>query len=236
MKAEKGKVGATPRMSKDQRVANILTVAKRHFGKVGYENFSPVEVAQECGVSEATIYRYFASKQDLLERVAEFWVEELLLGAPNFKKHDNIYDRLREVIWYSLWVVHSEPELSKYIWMAIRSQPDFRSSRIYSLNRRFTAYTTNVIADAMAQGVFRADISARTVRNIIFGTIEHEVWSFVQGDGDFSLEASVETITGFVFRGLAVEAPVNVETFHRALARIQSGLQKIDGAVKQLTD
>ncbi|MBU0539412.1 MAG: TetR/AcrR family transcriptional regulator, partial [Gammaproteobacteria bacterium] len=75
--AEK-RVSGNTRMSGEERIASILLKAKRHLRQVGHENFSPVEVAQDCGVSEATIYRYFASKQDLLERVAEFWVEELL--------------------------------------------------------------------------------------------------------------------------------------------------------------
>lgn len=230
----KKKAIASIRMSRDDRVANILKVSKRHFDKVGYENFSPVEIAQECGVSEATIYRYFASKQDLLGQVAEFWVEELLLNAPNFKQHDNIFDRLKDVVGYTLKVVHSEPELSKYVWMVMRSQPEFRGSKIHALNRRFTSYTTDVISDAMAQGVFRSDISARTVRNIVFGTIEHEVWSFLHGDGDFSLEASAQTIASFVFRGLVVDAPVNVEVLNRALAGIRGGLAQIDAAVGQL--
>lgn len=231
--AEK-KPSTNVRMSREDRIASILVKAKRHLGRVGHENFSPVEVAQDCGVSEATIYRYFASRHDLLVHVAEFWVEELLVGAPVLKEHDSIYNRLRQVIWYSLWVIYSEPALSKFVLMVIRSEPDFRSSRIYALNKRFTSHTKMVIEDAINQGVFRSDVPASMVRNMIFGTIEHEVWSYLQAGVDFSLDGSADLITDIVFKGLAVEPPVDVEVFNRSMAAIEKGVKEIDAAMKQL--
>lgn len=231
--AEK-KLGSSNRMSKDERVASILLEAKEHLRQVGHENFSPVEVAQECGVSEATIYRYFASKQDLLVRVAEFWVEELLAGAPVLNKSHSIYDRLRQVVRHSLWVIHSEPALSKFVLIVIRREPGFRSSRIYSLNKRFTANTTLVIQEAIEEGIFRNDVPATMVRNMIFGTIEHEVWSYLLADGQFSLDESARLIADIVFKGLAVAPAVNVEAFNRSLAAIEQGVKEIDGALKKL--
>jgi TetR/AcrR family fatty acid metabolism transcriptional regulator len=233
--AEK-KLSSNTRMSKDERVASILLKAKQHLRQVGHENFSPVEVAQDCGVSEATIYRYFASKQDLLVRVAEFWVEELLAGSPVLNKNDSIYDRLRQVVRYSLWVIHSEPALSKFVLIVIRREPGFRASRIYSLNKRFTSNTTLVVQEAIDQGVFRNDVPPTMVRNMIFGTIEHEVWSYLLADGDFSLDESARLIADIVFKGLAVEPAINVETFNRSLAAIEKGVRDIDAAVAKLRD
>lgn len=233
--AEK-RVSGNTRMSGEERIASILLKAKRHLRQVGHENFSPVEVAQDCGVSEATIYRYFASKQDLLERVAEFWVEELLASAPAPKKNESIYDRLFQVVRHSLWVIHSEPALSKFVLIVVRREPGFKSSRIYSLNKRFTLYTTEVVQDAIAQGIFRSDVPATMVRNMIFGTIEHEVWSYLLGDGDFSLDTSAKLISDIVFRGLAVEPPMNAEVFKRSLAAIEKGIKEIDVAVKKLQE
>jgi AcrR family transcriptional regulator len=69
------------RERKKQRTrAQIADTARRLFGQRGFEAVSVAEIARAADVSEATVFNYFATKEDLVyQGLAEF--EEQLLGA-----------------------------------------------------------------------------------------------------------------------------------------------------------
>ena len=69
---------ASRRMPRDQRVAAILQEARAVLRERGSEQFPTGELAERCGVSEGTIYKYFPTKRDLLIQVAESMFEEFL--------------------------------------------------------------------------------------------------------------------------------------------------------------
>ena len=48
------------------RREEILAAAMRLFARQGYARTTTREIAQEAGISEGTIYRYFSSKQEIL--------------------------------------------------------------------------------------------------------------------------------------------------------------------------
>ena len=53
------------RLPRDQRVAAILLEARNVLQERGSEQFLASEVAERCGISEGTIYKYFPTKRDL---------------------------------------------------------------------------------------------------------------------------------------------------------------------------
>lgn len=69
----------TPRWQrrKDERPAELLTEALSCFAERGVDATSLDEIARRAGVTKGTIYHYFASKDELLQRA----VEELAMPA-----------------------------------------------------------------------------------------------------------------------------------------------------------
>ena len=194
---------AARRLPRDQRVAAIMRVAREVFGERGSEQFLTVEVAQRCGISEGTIYKYFATRRDLLIKVAEAWFEEFLGEQPPFSPSLPVRDRLFHVIWSSLSLIRREKALTRFVLMELRSDRNYRQMGIYELNRRIAAQVTAVVEDGIACGEMRGDIPLKLVRDMIFGCIEHQTWAYLRGEGDFSVEATAEGITDIVMRGIA---------------------------------
>lgn len=58
--------------------AAILAVAELHFKHYGYQKTTVADVAKECAMSHANIYRFFKNKADLVDAVAELWLEKLI--------------------------------------------------------------------------------------------------------------------------------------------------------------
>lgn len=190
------------RLAPRDRKAAILAAARRVLAETGYENFLPSDVAKRCGVSEATIYRYFPTKRDLLIQVAEDWFEEILQLEPEATTGGDTFSQLRQVVWYSLSIVRQAPALTRFVLLVLRSDVDYGSRRIYELNRRFTDVVTRVVEQAIASGVFRSDVSPTLIRDMIFGAVEHRTWAYLRG-GDFSIEDAADGIAGIIFRGMA---------------------------------
>jgi AcrR family transcriptional regulator len=193
------------RLPAESRIAAILLGARALMAEKGHESFTPLDVAVRCSVSEATIYKYFPSRRDLLLRAAESWFEDMLARTPKLPADGDLYERLRLAIAHSLTVVREEPALTRYVLLELRSDPAYRTTKFHELNRQFQAGLRAVIAEAIHSGVFRKSVSPRLVRNMISGCIEHQTWAYLRNQGDFSVAETADEIAGIVFRGAAEE-------------------------------
>jgi AcrR family transcriptional regulator len=81
--AEAGRAHETPpagahqpqqggRMAADERRLQIIQVAMRLFSERGFRGTTTKEIAQAAGVSEAIIFRHFATKEDLYTAIIDF--------------------------------------------------------------------------------------------------------------------------------------------------------------------
>ncbi|MBC5800315.1 MAG: TetR/AcrR family transcriptional regulator [Candidatus Eremiobacteraeota bacterium] len=54
--------------------ARILAAAERRFKHYGYAKTSMVDIASDCAMSHANVYRFFSSKNDLVDAIARTWL------------------------------------------------------------------------------------------------------------------------------------------------------------------
>lgn len=223
------------RLPRDQRVAAILDEARVVFRERGSEQFLTSEVAERCGISEGTIYKYFPTKRDLLIQMAEIWFEEYLdepqlgLGALPFR------EQLRHVIWQNLELIRREPALTRFVLMDLRADPNYRSMRIHDLNRRIAAQVMSVVKAGVDAGVLRSDIPLRVVRDIIFGAIEHQTWAYLRREGDFSVDESATAITDVVYGGIAVRESTHDDDLGRTIRRLEQVTDKLSESLASVT-
>ena len=65
-----------PKVTEEHRLAKhdeILDAALRAFSRKGFQATSMAEIIAESGMSAGAIYRYFASKADIVRGVAPAW-------------------------------------------------------------------------------------------------------------------------------------------------------------------
>lgn len=61
--------------------ALILDVADRHFKRYGYTKTTIVDIASDCAMSHANVYRFFRNKADLADAVAALWLEKIVAAG-----------------------------------------------------------------------------------------------------------------------------------------------------------
>lgn len=190
------------RMPRNQRVAAILQTARAVLRERGSEQFLTLEVADRCGTSEATIYKYFPTKRDLLMRLVEDWFDEFLAEDYPASTTGPLRDRLYHAVWWALSSIRREPALSRFVLMELRADPSYRTMRVYQQNREVVGRVIKVVEDARSAGAVREDIPIRLIRNMIFGAIEHQTWGYLRGEGDFSIDDSARWITDVILGGI----------------------------------
>lgn len=189
------------RLSPDERISKILATTRIMLSEKGYEHLFTAEIAERCGISEATIFKYFQTKRELLTRVVEQWFEELNTEKTAPAKQ-SVRQQLKQLIWENFATIRREPALSRFVLMELRADPAYKSMYIYQLNRQYNSRILRLLKEAIASGKFRGDVPVRLLMNIIYGAMEHETWAFLRGEGNFDAEAAANGIAEVIYRGM----------------------------------
>ncbi|AFZ66766.1 TetR/AcrR family transcriptional regulator [Deinococcus peraridilitoris] len=70
-------VGIRPEVSPANRETQILAAAAREFAAKGYDASSMQDIANAVGISKATLYHYFKSKEELSNRLSNRTIEDM---------------------------------------------------------------------------------------------------------------------------------------------------------------
>ena len=221
---------AVQRMPAEKRVSDIMSAARAVLAERGAQESFISEVAERAGVVEGSLYRFFSSKRDLIEKVAEHWYEEMLT---DYSSHlDGVRgtrNRLRFVIHHHLSIIKKEPALARMVFQEFRPAKDYRSTRLFALNQTYTQRIVEIVKAAIRAGEFRADFSPALVRDMIFGGIEHRVWAFLRNEGDFDIGQTANAVTDFVCSALSVADAEPADRVTAALSRIEAVAGRLEG-------
>lgn len=115
----------TPRRSGAVTGPKLLAIATDHVRKHGVERTTIVSVAQEAGISHAAVYRYYSSKDDLIDAITQEWlksVENTLTGIADAP--DPAQDKFERLILALARAMRdrldSEPKLYELWLLAIK--------------------------------------------------------------------------------------------------------------------
>lgn len=152
----------------------ILTVALEIFAQRGYQKALVTEIARRAGVSEATIYKEFKDKEDLLhaipEKIMPEATSELALHMQGIK---GALNKFRKFIWFYLYFFETNKDWATVVLLQIRPNPTFIRTTAYQLIRKFTRILIDILEEGKKEGRIRKDLDNNLARDIIIGGIEH---------------------------------------------------------------
>ncbi|GGF52571.1 hypothetical protein GCM10007301_10060 [Azorhizobium oxalatiphilum] len=219
------------RLPAEKRISDILAAARQVFTERGYDDALISEIAERAGVVEGSIYRFFTNKRDLLVKVVEIWYEQMLEeDRAQFAAVKGTWNQIRFVVLQHLYSIRREPGLSRLVFQKLRSEPNYRETRLFQLNQSYTHRIIDIVRAAVASGEFRPDVSAGLVRDLIFGGVEHRTWAFLRNEGDFDPVALADDLANMIYRALAVAdrvAPDQAELIARRLEDVADRLERV---------
>lgn len=188
------------------RKEQILRAAEQVFAKKGFQEATVSDVARKAGLSDATIYEYFSSKEELLfsipgqtARRAKENMEHLLnhiRGASN---------KIRAIIYDYLYFYETHPDYAAVAMLNLKQNRNFLTTGAYEDVRALSRLILRVIEEGIAAGEFRSDINPFLVRSVILGTIEHVVIRGVLLGAPESLVELVDPLADLIIDGIRRE-------------------------------
>jgi TetR/AcrR family fatty acid metabolism transcriptional regulator len=163
-------------MKNPEKRLSILNAAEKIFARKGFHESTIADIARTANVSEATIYEYFNSKEELLFSIPSEGAEQHL------KKNEEILqyvqgaaNKIRVLVYRLLRHYELNPDYAKVIMLLLKTNRNFLKTEAYKHVQLSARLMTQVLEEGMKSGEFRPDTKPLVVRAMIYGTVEHLV-------------------------------------------------------------
>lgn len=187
--------------------SELVEIAGRQFKANGFKATTLAEIGHKAGLDRATVYYYFASKEELFRECLRVGVEA------NMDECERIFadparsaaEKLRGVITqlmsaydqhYPHMYVYIQEEMSR-----ITSERSEWAMRIMAKTRTFERIVLSLISELIAKGEMRSDIAVSVAANAIFGMLN---WThrWYQPGGAHSAEEISNGFCEIFFNGM----------------------------------
>ncbi len=182
----------------------ILQAATRIFARKGYYAARVRDVAQEAGVADGTIYLYFRNKEDLLLTLFRER-SRALVGALRAiaERVTDPAERMRRVIDLHLGIAKDQRELAQVMTVTLRQSASLVHHYGRPLFLEYLQVLADIVEDGQRRGVFRAELSPRTVARALWGAMDGLAltWSLSEA-GPEALAHAAEQLATLLLAGL----------------------------------
>ena len=158
---------------KDARPPEIIQAAKKILEEKGIKGLSMMKISKAAGVSEATLYKYFNDRNDLLNQVYIDWAEPFVKKMEmDIKDISDLHSSLLFIAIRYLEGMKSAPKLH-VIWFRHLRWDNYVGSPIHEMNRRYS----NLVKKIFIRGISNNEINNSTnfdiFRDQFLGGLEH---------------------------------------------------------------
>jgi AcrR family transcriptional regulator len=216
----------------EHRPGEILTAARELLEQHGYAAVSMAEIGRRAGVSEATLYKYFKNRQDLLNHVLTEWATPF------------IHDLEREIVLVTglrakltliairyLRGMAQTPRLHRVIYREVRWD-DYFGSPMHRLNQRFAVIVVNTVQEAVRRGEAAQTTNPATVRDMLFGGLEHIAQRTIFADRPVDIESEAATLANLLVDGIATRNAQNASDAGTGVDQVIEQLRRAIGALE----
>ncbi len=177
---ELAKSSARTRQPRLVREGEILAAAYAIFSDKGFEKAAVNEIAKKAGIAEGTVFKYFKNKQTLLAQViAKFYTKLIETTQARLVGITGIENQLRVMISHHIHCFFEDIGLCRLLLQEVRPVDSYPHSDVHLLTRRYSEILLGVLDDGVLNGEIRADISTKTIRDMVFGCLEHAGWNIL---------------------------------------------------------
>ena len=186
----------------------MLEAALLCFAEQGYAASSTREIARRAGVAEATIFRHFASKPDLLLRLLRPLAHRMILPAIDDSKDliiaasDDIEELVRRMMTLRLGFADQHAPIVRILLQELPVNPAVQQLVQEGLATTLTALADRVIAREVAAGRIRPIPTHRLLRLLASAMIGYWVTRSMIAPGDWDDAAEIDAMATIFAQGL----------------------------------
>ncbi|WOV88660.1 TetR/AcrR family transcriptional regulator [Sporosarcina oncorhynchi] len=178
--------------------AAVIVIAEN-----GYHQAQVSKIAKEAGVADGTIYLYFKNKEDILISVFR---EKMGIFAENVKeileKEIPATEKLYKMIDNHFSLLYNDRHLAIVTQLELRQSNKDLRSQINEVLKEYLTLLDSILKEGIDQGEFEKGIDIRLARQMVFGTIDETITSWVMNDQKYDLLKLAPEVHRLILKGM----------------------------------
>lgn len=191
---------------KKPKFIQIIDAAVIVIAENGYHQAQVSKIAKQAGVADGTIYLYFKNKEDILvslfqEKMGVF-IEKI---EEEIKSKSSAADKLYSLIEKHFTLLSEDHHLAIVTQLELRQSNKDLRLRINEVLKGYLNVVDRIISEGKENGEFREELDLRLARQMIFGTIDETVTTWVMNDQKYKLTDQTKKVHDLFVYGLSIQ-------------------------------
>lgn len=191
-------------MKRDKpKYKQIIDAAVIAIAENGYHQAQISKIAKQAGVADGTIYLYFKNKEDILISVFQekmgVFVESLQEIISNGESSS---DKLSKMIDNHFNVLANDRHLATVTQLELRQSNKEIRLKINSILKEYLKLLDEILIEGMFKGEFNSAMDVRIARQMVFGTIDETITSWVMNEFRYDLIETAPKVRHLLLNGL----------------------------------
>lgn len=173
---------------KRPKYMQIIDAAVEVIAENGYHQSQVSKIAKQAGVADGTIYLYFKNKEDILislfkEKMGQF-IERM---EEEIKEKQTAKEKLALVITKHFSLLADDRHLAIVTQLELRQSNLELRQKINDILKGYLNILESILTEGIESGEFKENLDIRLARQMVFGTIDETVTTWVMNDQKYDL-------------------------------------------------
>ncbi|UTL71582.1 fatty acid metabolism transcriptional regulator FadR [Bacillus halotolerans] len=188
---------------KRPKYMQIIDAAVEVIAENGYHQSQVSKIAKQAGVADGTIYLYFKNKEDILislfkEKMGQF-IERM---EEDIKEKATAKEKLALVISKHFSLLAGDHNLAIVTQLELRQSNLEPRQKINEILKGYLNILDGILTEGIQSGELKEGLDVRLARQMIFGTIDETVTTWVMNDQKYDLAALSDSVLELLVSGI----------------------------------
>ncbi|MED0587163.1 fatty acid metabolism transcriptional regulator FadR [Bacillus subtilis] len=188
---------------KRPKYMQIIDAAVEVIAENGYHQSQVSKIAKQAGVADGTIYLYFKNKEDILislfkEKMGQF-IERM---EEDIKEKATAKEKLALVISKHFSLLAGDHNLAIVTQLELRQTNLELRQKINEILKGYLNILDGILTEGIQSGEIKEGLDVRLARQMIFGTIDETVTTWVMNDQKYGLVALSNSVLELLVSGI----------------------------------
>lgn len=180
----------------------IIDAAVIAIAENGYHQAQVSKIAKQAGVADGTIYLYFKNKEDILislfqEKMGNFVekIEEKIAGK------DTAAEKLLMMVETHFNMLSEDRHLAIVTQLELRQSNKELRHKINEVLKGYLSVVDKILIEGKDSGEFAPSLDIRLARQMIFGTMDETVTTWVMNEQKYDITALARPVHQLLLSG-----------------------------------
>jgi TetR/AcrR family fatty acid metabolism transcriptional regulator len=197
-------LGGDDLVKKDKpKYKQIIDAAVIVIAENGYHQAQVSKIAKQAGVADGTIYLYFKNKEDILISVFQekmgVFVEKL---EQILAREISASEKLGLMIESHFGLLSSDLHLAIVTQLELRQSNHEIRMKINGVLREYLLQMDKILIKGMEDGEFDTEMDIRLARQMVFGTMDETITTWVMNDHKYDLVDLAPKVHRLLMKGM----------------------------------